>query len=72
MPETWRFALLESVASKPVCGKVWLNNRYVSNLAPEDQNKVSYHNSDHIYQIGDNQRIQALQRANIEQTLQLT
>ena len=45
-------------------GKVWFN-QYVSNLAPEDQSEVFYHNSDHVYQFGDSKCIQALEGVNI-------
>ena len=34
-------------------------------MAPQDQNEVSYHSSDHNYKFGESQCVQALKGANI-------
>ena len=50
--ESWSHAVLDSGASKAVCGRVWLNT-YVACLNVNDKSCVSYSNSSSIFRFGD-------------------
>ena len=62
--ETWRSALLDSGASKTVCVKEWLT-QYVNNLSDEDEQKVSFQQSNQIYRFGDGGKIDSIHSAKI-------
>ena len=49
--ESWNSAVLNSGASKTVCGQAWLNT-YLNSLNESDQSKVSYRNSFSSYRFG--------------------
>ena len=64
MSETWSSALLDCGASKTLCIKQWLT-QYVDNLSDEDQRKVSFGQSNHIYRFGDGRKIDSIHSAKI-------
>ena len=56
--ESWNSAVLDSEASKTVCGQAWLNT-YLNSLNESDQSKVSYRNSSSSYRFGDGNKVMA-------------
>ena len=60
----WSSALLDCGVSKTVYWKEWLT-QYVNNLSDEDQQKVSFGQSNHIYRFGDGRKIESIHSAKI-------
>ena len=56
--ETWNCGILDSGASKTVCGEKWLEE-FIESLSLVDREKVQYYSSKSIYKFGDGERIQA-------------
>ena len=62
--ESWNYAVLDSGASKTVCGMVWLNT-YVACLNMNDKSRVSCSNSSGIFRFGYGRRVPATSTAHI-------
>ena len=62
--ESWNSAVLDSGASKTVCGQAWLNT-YLNSLNESDQSKVSYRNSSSSYRSGDGNKVMATKSVQI-------
>ena len=56
--ESWNHAVLDSGASKTVCGAIWLAN-YVDSLSDTDKATVTYSNSTNSFCFGDGQQVQS-------------
>ena len=66
--ESWNAAVLDSGATKTVCGRSWFNT-YVESLSPEDQTKVNTSPTKHLYRFGDQNTALASTTANIPAVL---
>ena len=64
MSETFNCALLDSGASKTVCGLDWFNI-YLESLIENEKNYVSYNNSFSIYKFGSGKSVNAIFAAKI-------
>ena len=62
--ETWNSALLDSGASKTVCGKSWLE-MFKSCLSEEEAANIEYKPSNSLYKFGDGQKIYDISCAEI-------
>ena len=62
--ESWNSAVLDSGASKTVCGQAWLNT-YLNSLNESDQSKVNYRNSSSSYRFGDGNQVMATKSVQI-------
>ena len=62
--ESWDPAILDSGASRTVCGKAWLDD-YLSNLSSDQRNRVHSEPSQSIFRFGDGNRLQSSSRVNI-------
>ena len=60
--ESWNHAVLDSGASRTVCGQVWLN-AYVACLNVDDKSRVSYSNSSSIFRFEDGRKVPATSTA---------
>ena len=56
--ESWNHTVLDSGASKTVCGRVWLQT-YVDCLSVEDKSLITYCESSSVFRFGDGQHVQS-------------
>ena len=64
LAEAWGAGLVDSGASRTVCGEKWLEE-YILCLSDDDQLAVSYFSTNSIFKFGDGQSIQAKQGVKI-------
>ena len=60
--ESWYHAVLDSGASKIVCGSMWLST-YVDSLSDSDKVAVAYSDSNNSFRFGDGQQVQSTSTA---------